>query len=377
MKPKNTYLILVLGISLLSGCGSSGSAILSDLKSIMEENSILFEEGRADIGAANGPAEISFHSEKDLLHVNYAVNLWTSEGNRINRASEQYILSDVETVSFETGGRGSDYFCDRYITGSANGVDGYGANSTFLLLLDSLDHKLRVSVMNESFRYGAYSEILDFDSYVRIKEIIIGRLMTESEREHARATYTNIMFAEENATFTANLDQSSCKWKGQRIDRIYHEGNINFKDAQAEIKDNKLTSMDFSIDMSSIDYVDIGMGEAANNLVRHLKSEDFFDVDMYPAATFETDSIVKSANQLFCYGKLQIKDVTKSERFQFEILENSVLKFVTKANIKFNRADYGVNFRSPAFFQSIGLESLGDRMIEDSVQLDISVTFEK
>ncbi|NLY25602.1 MAG: YceI family protein [Bacteroidales bacterium] len=82
----------------------------------------------------------------------------------------------------------------------------------------------------------------------------------------------------------------------------------------------------------------------------HLRSADFFDVEKYPAMTFESSSIEKiEENKYKLHGKLQIKDVTKD--VTFDVHYGGVVKgedgtetvgFIAKNRI--NRLDYNVAY---------------------------------
>ena len=82
----------------------------------------------------------------------------------------------------------------------------------------------------------------------------------------------------------------------------------------------------------------------------HLRSADFFDVEKFPAMTFESSSIEKAGeNKYKLHGKLQIKDVTKD--VTFDVYYGGVVKgengaetvgFIAKNTI--NRLDYNVAY---------------------------------
>lgn len=82
----------------------------------------------------------------------------------------------------------------------------------------------------------------------------------------------------------------------------------------------------------------------------HLRSADFFDVEKYPAMTFESSRIEKVDDKNYkLHGKLQIKDVTKD--VTFDVVYGGVVKaedgsetlgFIAKNKI--NRLDYHVAY---------------------------------
>jgi len=82
----------------------------------------------------------------------------------------------------------------------------------------------------------------------------------------------------------------------------------------------------------------------------HLRSADFFDVEKFPAMTFESTAIEKvDENNYKLHGKLQIKDVTKD--VTFDVHYGGAVKgedgvetvgFIAKNRI--NRIDYNVAY---------------------------------
>lgn len=82
----------------------------------------------------------------------------------------------------------------------------------------------------------------------------------------------------------------------------------------------------------------------------HLRSADFFEVEKFPAMTFESTSIEKVDDKKYkLNGKLQIKDVTKD--VTFDVIYGGVVKgedgsetvgFIAKNTI--NRLDYNIAY---------------------------------
>lgn len=86
----------------------------------------------------------------------------------------------------------------------------------------------------------------------------------------------------------------------------------------------------------------------------HLRSADFFEVEKYPAMTFESTRIEKVDDKKYkLHGKLQIKDVTKD--VTFDVTYGGLVKgengeetvgFIAKNKI--NRLDYNVAYNPDA-----------------------------
>ncbi len=74
----------------------------------------------------------------------------------------------------------------------------------------------------------------------------------------------------------------------------HHLGNLSFKAGQIVLSQNKEPiSMNLTIDMNSVKNIDIDNELLQGTLENVLKSEEFFDVEKYPEAQFESHSITK------------------------------------------------------------------------------------
>jgi len=124
--------------------------------------------------------------------------------------------------------------------------------------------------------------------------------------------------------------------------------------------------------MSSINVTDL-QGRAKEMLEGHLRSSDFFDVELHPEATvtFKSKSINKANNKISFEGQLTIKDISDSIVFDATLLE-STPHLKAKAILSFDRSKFNVKFRSGSFF-----ENLGDKLILDDIDVNILLVTKK
>ena len=111
--------------------------------------------------------------------------------------------------------------------------------------------------------------------------------------------------------------------------------------------------------MKSITQLDTLYKTEENKLVRHLESDDFFDVINYPTASF-TITKSKPENSSIT-GNLTIRGITNSETVS-EIFFDKELSTVS-GSISFDRQKYGVSFKG----------SSKDMLISDDVDLKINL----
>ena len=137
------------------------------------------------------------------------------------------------------------------------------------------------------------------------------------------------------------------------------EGAISFDEA-----DPAASSVTFTVQTASID---------TNSPDRdtHLRSDDFFGVDRFPALTFVSTTITpKSATEFAVEGDLTIRDITKRVTLPVRFLGNAKdpwgnEKIAFETEITINRKDYGLLWNA-------ALEA-GGFLVGDDVKIDVSV----
>lgn len=153
-----------------------------------------------------------------------------------------------------------------------------------------------------------------------------------------------------------------------------HTGRVVVKGGSITVGEKALLGAEVVMDMAAITCMDIEDQGTNAKFVKHLKSEDFFDVENHPTATFtatKVESIVDAAPGRPNYkvtGDLTIKGITKSNTFDC-IFWMDGDKARAAAMLSFDRAQYDIKYRSGTFFPE-----LGDKVIADKVDLTFDVT---
>lgn len=169
---------------------------------------------------------------------------------------------------------------------------------------------------------------------------------------------SHFMYAQ---NFEINSKESTVKWVGKKIGGE-HSGEIQLKSGKLEIKDNKIVSGNFVIDMASITNTDLESEEYSQKLVRHLKSDDFFGVEKFPTATLiisEGTNFVDGVAKV--NGKLTLKG--KTNPISFEVKKGND---EYSSTIVVDRSEYDVRYGSKSFF-----DNLGDKVIHDKFTLEV------
>lgn len=153
---------------------------------------------------------------------------------------------------------------------------------------------------------------------------------------------------------TLNQNESTLQWTGKAAYTSYAlTGSLKPKKGLIKMQGNTITELTVIIDMKSL-YHD------NNDLKRHLKSADFFEVKKYVEATFTlsiSSKIVNGKTQL--EGNMTIKGTTKSEVIPvvLNMLEESV---ILEFDTTFDRTSYGIKHNSPSFFKSLKENAIAD-----------------
>lgn len=173
-------------------------------------------------------------------------------------------------------------------------------------------------------------------------------------------------------TYNVDVAQSNITWIGTKpVGK--HNGTFMLKDGSLTAADNSITGGQFTIDMTSIKALD--QDEDGNaKLTGHLSSEDFFDVQKNPTATFQITSVTPGAPQATdsaaampgathtVTGNLTMKGVTKSISFpaKISVMPNELM---ADANFNIDRTQWGLVYGND--------KGLGDKFIHPTVNLGI------
>ena len=174
-------------------------------------------------------------------------------------------------------------------------------------------------------------------------------------------------FVNDAISFTVDPAKSTLVWTAKKVTGN-HTGNINLSAGKLDVEGNQLKSGTFEIDTRTITNTDLDDEKSKDKLLSHLKSDDFFGVDKYPAAKLDiTSSESKGSNNYELKGSLTIKGITNPIAFPATVTISGNNLSAT-ARITVDRTKYGIKYRSSNFF-----EGLGDKVIYDDFTLDVTL----
>ncbi|MCI5108501.1 MAG: YceI family protein [Candidatus Pacebacteria bacterium] len=149
-------------------------------------------------------------------------------------------------------------------------------------------------------------------------------------------------------------EDSRIDWRGAKVVGLSHDGSILISSGEINNGTGEIV-----FDVTSITSDSAGLS-------KHLKSEDFFDVETYPMAKF----YIKSIDAKSITGDLTIKDVTKEITVPVEVSIDGDMAI--KGETVIDRTDFGINYDSGSIFKE-----LGDKAIDDDVNIYFDLKFAK
>ncbi|MDV7187769.1 YceI family protein [Lutibacter sp. TH_r2] len=172
----------------------------------------------------------------------------------------------------------------------------------------------------------------------------------------------------EDGVYTAKVEASTLNWKGYKPTGS-HDGTVAIKEGNLTVKEGKLIAGTFTFDMSAITVLDIPADDEMNaKLVKHLKNEDFFDVENNPTSTFEITSVEGETVK----GNLTVKGISKPIEFKAVVNEVEGGIELVGETFKIDRTEYNIEYKSKKFF-----DNLKDKFINDEFEISFKVEASK
>ncbi|WP_053971556.1 YceI family protein [Mangrovimonas sp. ST2L15] len=214
------------------------------------------------------------------------------------------------------------------------------------------------------------NRILNVLMVVAITMAIVGcKKAKEAETTAAEETAEATVVSTE---YTVDTTASTITWKGFKPTGSHH-GAIALESGVLTVKDGLVESGTFKVDMGSLEVNDIPADDEMNGkLTGHLKSADFFDVEAFPTSEFTVTGSEKKDGALMLSGNLKMKDATNNITIPVTLNETEDSVTLTSETFSIDRSKWNVKYGSKSFF-----DDLGDKFINDDVELKISLTANK
>jgi polyisoprenoid-binding protein YceI len=175
--------------------------------------------------------------------------------------------------------------------------------------------------------------------------------------------------------FEIGATNNLLQWKGADVLGNGHSGTLGIQSGYLLTTDEGFPLKgEFTIDMNTIRSIDERSGKGIENLDKHLKSEDFFQVDEFPKAFFTiTDAkiIIPFTNKYTVKGLLSIKRIIKPITFSADVyVKGRSARLV--ADIVIDRTQWNIVYQSKNF-----LANLKDTAIADEIKIHLELILQK
>lgn len=204
--------------------------------------------------------------------------------------------------------------------------------------------------------------------------ILLGR-NTETETNQTQSPTDNTTATTESETGDAMMEQSNhdvqldtensvVTWHGEFQTGLKEEnGTVSLKSGGIDVDESgAITGGSFVIDMNTIED-----NNGSQQLVTHLKSDDFFSVQTFPESMFVITTVQNTGGTSYTVaGDLTIKGITNPISFPATITETDGV-YSAQGSVTIDRSLWDIRYNSESFFSD-----LGDSVIVD----DIDLTFD-
>jgi len=174
-----------------------------------------------------------------------------------------------------------------------------------------------------------------------------------------------------------NVDTTATviKWTGSKQTGTHH-GIVKLLTGTVYVKDNKVDSGHFTINMNSIQTTDVKPEDGKTKLEAHLKgtnvekeADHFFNVRKYPEGKFEITAIREQNGKTMISGNLTLKATTKNVEFPATIKVSDSEVTIDSEPFTIDRTQWNITYGSK---KSV-MEDLTDNFINDEIGLEVHV----
>lgn len=197
-----------------------------------------------------------------------------------------------------------------------------------------------------------------------------GEKKNETKGEDAK---TEKKITSEAVKYKVDTANTVVTWKGSKVIGGSHNGTMNVSKGIFAMKEGKLESGNFIIDINSLTVLDIPADDNGNaSLKKHLLSDDFFDAANNGAAAFSITGLSEKEGKTMIEGNLTLKGVKKNISFPAKVSVEGNKAMIVSEVFTINRTDFGMKYGSSSF-----TDTFKDKAISDDVELSVSVVATK
>jgi polyisoprenoid-binding protein YceI len=163
-------------------------------------------------------------------------------------------------------------------------------NQTQISLLQNTRNRTKRSLLITNPFFNTKKNNTKMKSMMYAALIALTVLTSCTQKEKAAATDHTAAAVTTSRKFNINEHLSTIKWKGKAPD-VQHTGAFAVSGSLQTDNKGNINSGHFTIPIASITNFDLSNPDVRNQLLNHLKSPDFFDVALYPNASFRITAV--------------------------------------------------------------------------------------
>jgi len=189
----------------------------------------------------------------------------------------------------------------------------------------------------------------------------------EENKNSATASSLSLHVGDEKYV-VIDTKESVVTWKGSNSFGP-HRGYVYISKGELMIENGQLMGGTVEVEMSTIEDES---HRSDNNLIKHLKDADFFDVKKFPFSTIAITRVAEiNVEDKEITGNLSIKGITQPVTFPVKMeMKDGIVKASGKLVI--DRTLWDVRYKSGKFF-----DNLKDQAIADSIEFNIKIVAKK
>jgi polyisoprenoid-binding protein YceI len=164
--------------------------------------------------------------------------------------------------------------------------------------------------------------------------------------------------------YQVDTDTSLLEWAGRNPNST-HRGTLRLVSGEMQIEAGQIRG-NFTIDMNSIENLNLAGDDLKPVLESHLLSDDFFFVKQFPKATFEMKATPTAEGQAVSSpnyqvnGQLKLCGISAEQSFRANIVPTGDGKIMAEAHFDLDRTRWGVIYGSAKFFKHLGMHLVFD-----------------
>lgn len=178
--------------------------------------------------------------------------------------------------------------------------------------------------------------------------------------------------------YLVDTAESVIRWTGRNLFN-HHSGTVRLGGGEIHLRNGKLVTARFAVDMTTIACEDIADSGMNAMLIAHLRTTDFFDVDHHPTAEFSADRMESieactegTPNYRFG-GTFTLRGISAPVEFPVVIAGKDDGRHLTGQGVlELDRTLFGSHYGSGRFFHF-----LGQHIVNDHISLHVKIHSER